>query len=142
MSEIVRLYRCRSLLNGRTAVSARKLMRRLEISPATLKRDIAKLRDQPHVPIRFDRDRGGYRLDEGGGHRDREFPGLWFSPGGAGAGHDPTAARATRTGALVPSSEPSKVASSLREKPRRGSGRRNSRGGQIGLQNDNLIQAC
>jgi len=77
MSEIARLYRYRSLLSGRGAVSTAKLMAELEISHATFKRDIAKLRDQLHVPIVFDRDFGGYRLEQG--HTDSELPGLWFS---------------------------------------------------------------
>ena len=59
MSEVVRLYRYKSLLSSRTAVSADDLMATLEVSRATLKRDIAKLRDQLHVPIRHDRDLGG-----------------------------------------------------------------------------------
>lgn len=79
MSEVVRLYQYRSLLSGRRAVSAEDLMARLEISRATLKRDLAKLRDQLHVPIRFDRDRGGYVREQGQGHTDTELPGLWFS---------------------------------------------------------------
>ncbi len=54
-------------------------MAALEISRATVKRDIAKLRDQLRVPIRFDRDQGGYVIEEGQGHRDSELPGLWFS---------------------------------------------------------------
>lgn len=41
MSEIVRLYRYRSLLGSMRAVSPAKLMATLEISSATLKRDIA-----------------------------------------------------------------------------------------------------
>ena len=61
MSEVVRLYRYKSLLSSRRAVSAEDLMAALEVSRATLKRDIAKLRDQLHVPIQFDRDLGGYR---------------------------------------------------------------------------------
>ncbi len=46
-------------------------------SRATLKRDIAKLRDQLHVPITFNRELGGYQLepDQSGS----ELPGLWFS---------------------------------------------------------------
>ena len=62
MSEVVRLYRYKSLLSSRRAVSAEDLMASLEVSRATLKRDIAKLRDQLHAPITFNRDLGGYRL--------------------------------------------------------------------------------
>jgi len=64
MSELVRLYRFKSLLSSRTAISAQNLMATLEVSKATLRRDIAKLRDQLHVPIEFDRDLGGYTLDK------------------------------------------------------------------------------
>jgi predicted DNA-binding transcriptional regulator YafY len=78
VSEFVRLYRYRELLAGRRALSAQELQHALEISPATLKRDIAKLRDQAHMPIRFDRERGGYVMD--GDQADSELPGLWFSP--------------------------------------------------------------
>lgn len=53
MSEVVRFYQYKSLLGSRGAVSAEDLMEKLEISRATLKRDIAKLRDQLHVPIRL-----------------------------------------------------------------------------------------
>jgi predicted DNA-binding transcriptional regulator YafY len=53
-------------------------MERLEISEATFKRDLSKLRDQLHVPIEFDRDQGGYVMRQG--HSDTELPGLWFSP--------------------------------------------------------------
>jgi predicted DNA-binding transcriptional regulator YafY len=79
MSEIVRLYRYRSLLGSMRAVPADQLMDVLEISSATLKRDIAKLRDQLHVPIEFDRELGGYKLDPK--RVEDELPGLWFSQG-------------------------------------------------------------
>ncbi len=49
----------------------------LEISLATFKRDIAKLRDQMGMPIVFDRDRGGYVLEAG---HSTPLPGLWFTP--------------------------------------------------------------
>lgn len=78
MSEFVRLGRYTTLLGGRQAVSRDELMAKLEISPATFKRDIAKMRDQMHVPIRFDRERGGYVLDRSEG--DSALPGLWFNP--------------------------------------------------------------
>ena len=77
MSEVARLYKYRSLLVNRRIVSAQQLIQELEISPATFKRDLAKLRDQLHVPIVFDRDLGGYKLEQG--HTDSEMPGLWFS---------------------------------------------------------------
>ena len=77
MSEVVRLYRYKSLLSGRNAISAAELMATLEISRATLNRDIAKLRDQLHVPIEFNSDMGGYTLDPK--HTESELPGLWFS---------------------------------------------------------------
>lgn len=80
MSEVVRLYQYKGLLGGRRVMSAEDLMAKLEISKATLKRDIAKLRDQLHVPIKFDRDRGGYVIEQGPGHTDTELPGMWFSP--------------------------------------------------------------
>ncbi|MDO8777977.1 MAG: YafY family protein [Burkholderiaceae bacterium] len=79
MSEVVRLYRYRSLLSGRSAISAEGLMAALEISRATLKRDIAKLRDQLHVPIQFNHELGGYTLTDS--HSESELPGLWFSQG-------------------------------------------------------------
>ena len=77
MSEIMRLYRYKSLLSSRTAVSAEALMTALEVSRATLKRDMAKLRDQLHVPITYNRELGGYQMVQG--HTDSELPGLWFS---------------------------------------------------------------
>jgi predicted DNA-binding transcriptional regulator YafY len=62
MSEIARLYRYKGLLSRRSAMSAAAIQAELEILPANFKRDIAKLRDQLHVPIVFDRDLGGYLI--------------------------------------------------------------------------------
>ena len=78
MSEVARPYRYKSLLVNRRGVSASEIVSELEISPATFKRDLAKLRDQLHVPITFDRKLGGYRLEQG--HTDSELSGLSFSP--------------------------------------------------------------
>ena len=76
MSEIDRLYQYKTLLSGRRAMSRDDIMQKLEISLATFKRDLAKLRDQLHTPIVFDRDLGGYRLEQSD---STELPGLWFS---------------------------------------------------------------
>ena len=77
MSETVRLYKYRTLLSGNRCVSKERLISEVEVSEATFKRDIAKLRDQFGVPIVFDRDRGGYVSVESG--EMRELPGVWFS---------------------------------------------------------------
>jgi predicted DNA-binding transcriptional regulator YafY len=77
MSEIIRLYSYKNLFAGRRALGKAEIMARLEISEATFKRDIAKLRDQLHMPIAFDRDLGGYTMAPG--HDDTELPGLWFN---------------------------------------------------------------
>src|ERR1035437_4451021 len=79
MSEVLRLYRYKGLLSSRRGISADDLTSTLEISRATFKRDLAKLRDQMHMPIEFDRDLGGYILAQD--QPDSELPGLWFSQG-------------------------------------------------------------
>ena len=77
MSEIDRLYSYRTLLTGRRAVPRDEILSKLEISQATFKRDLAKLRDRLNIPVVFDRDLGGYRLDNTDSRQ--ELPGLWFS---------------------------------------------------------------
>jgi predicted DNA-binding transcriptional regulator YafY len=76
MSEIDRLYQYKNLLSSRRVMSREDILHKLEISLATFKRDIAKLRDQLHTPIVFDRDLGGYRLEQ---TDSTELPGMWFS---------------------------------------------------------------
>jgi predicted DNA-binding transcriptional regulator YafY len=77
MSESVRLYRYQSILGTRRAVPTQEFLDELEISIATFKRDIAKLRDQLGMPITFDRERGGYLLEADG---TNQLPGMWFTP--------------------------------------------------------------
>lgn len=78
MSETLRLYTLRELFKQRRMIRRNELLQHLEISPATLKRDLAKLRDQMNTPIVFDRDLGAYRLDAGSDQH--ELPGVWFTP--------------------------------------------------------------
>jgi len=54
-----------------------EILSKLEISPATFKRDLSKLRDRLNIPIAFDRDLGGYKLEQQDGRE--ELPGLWFT---------------------------------------------------------------
>lgn len=77
MSEIDRLYRYKTLLSHRRAMPSEDIMAALEISRATFKRDIAKLRDRLGTPIVFDNDLRGYRLDTP--QDATELPGFWFS---------------------------------------------------------------
>lgn len=81
MNQTERFYKIDQLLNERTVVSFKDLQDSLEVSRATLKRDLAYLRDRLNAPILFDRDAGGYRFDrqtkQAGGQY--ELPGLWFS---------------------------------------------------------------
>jgi predicted DNA-binding transcriptional regulator YafY len=78
MREIDRLYRYKSLLASRHALSSEELCAALDISIATLKRDMAKLRERLGLPVAYDRLAGGYRLQPG--HGRRELPGMWLTP--------------------------------------------------------------
>lgn len=78
MKDIDRLYRYKSLLTSRHAVPTEELTATLGISVATLKRDMARLRETLGLPVVYDRLAGGYRLAPGTGRR--ELPGLWLTP--------------------------------------------------------------
>lgn len=82
MKPTERLYKIEDLLNQHGCLSFQALQQRLEVSRATLKRDLAELRDRYHMPIVFDREAGGYRIDRQTrpvGPVQYELPGLWFS---------------------------------------------------------------
>ncbi|MCC7258524.1 MAG: WYL domain-containing protein [Gammaproteobacteria bacterium] len=80
MDRTERFYRIQRLLENRRAVSREDMLGDLGVSRATLKRDLAYLRDRMQVPIEWDRGRGGYFLDvQPGGERAWQLPGLWFS---------------------------------------------------------------
>jgi predicted DNA-binding transcriptional regulator YafY len=73
-----RLYRIEALIRSRGHVSFQALLDELEVSRATLKRDLEFLRSRMGAPIEYDRDANGYRFAPGAGER-RELPGLWFN---------------------------------------------------------------
>ena len=75
-----RLYRIEALIRSRGHVSFQTLLNELEVSPATLKRDLEYLRSRMGAPIEYDRTARGYCF---GGASDssvrQELPGLWFN---------------------------------------------------------------
>jgi predicted DNA-binding transcriptional regulator YafY len=79
MNRTERLYRIDQLIHQHGVVSRVDLLDALEISWATLKRDLAYLRDRLNAPIVFDADRGGYCFDCSGTGPQYELPGLWFN---------------------------------------------------------------
>jgi len=81
MSQTERLYRLKGLLDSGRTLKRDEVLRTLEISEATLKRDIAYLRDRLGVPISYDRMSRGWRVRsaKGPGRENRELPGLWMS---------------------------------------------------------------
>lgn len=78
MSINERIYRIDQLLNDRKTVSFQELLDRLEVSPATLKRDLAYMRDRLNAPIVYDKQQNGYRFESNS--ENYALPGLWFSP--------------------------------------------------------------
>ncbi|MFZ2653092.1 MAG: WYL domain-containing protein [Burkholderiaceae bacterium] len=81
MGQTERLYKLKSWLDAGKCMSKAALLEQLGVSPATLKRDLAHLRDRMNAPIVFDRERGGWRLDRHAASvgTQYELPGLWFS---------------------------------------------------------------
>ena len=66
MNRTERFYLIDKMLTERKVVSRQELIDELSISWATLKRDLAYLKDRFNAPIIHDRDAGGYRFDTPG----------------------------------------------------------------------------
>lgn len=81
MSLNERIYRIDQLLSEHKVVTIAKLLEGLEVSKATLNRDLALMRDRMNAPIVFDSELGGYRFDNNKkmAGTPYELPGLWFS---------------------------------------------------------------
>jgi len=75
-----RFYKIDQLLSERRLVAFGDFLEKLEVSRATVKRDLEYLRNRLNAPIVWDREAGGYRYAEperAGGQY--ELPGLWFN---------------------------------------------------------------
>ena len=81
MANTARLYRIEALIRARGHVSLQTLMGELEVSRATLKRDLEYLRSRMGAPIEYDAFLGGYRFGAAYAGPKHELPGLWFDEG-------------------------------------------------------------
>lgn len=79
MTKTARVYKIEMLIRNRGQVSFKTLLEELEVSPATLKRDLDYLRDQLGAPIEYDRFSNGYRLGADTRGQKHELPGMWFN---------------------------------------------------------------
>lgn len=79
MDRTERFYKIKSLIRNRGMVTFDQMRSALEVSRATLNRDLQYLRDRMNAPIVFDRDKGGYRFEDRGAEKPHELPGVWFS---------------------------------------------------------------
>ena len=92
MDRTERFYRIELLIKRQAGVSFEQLLSELEVSPATLKRDLQYLRDRMDAPIVYARDENVYRFADGvvaaanggpsaraGTGKTHELPGVWFS---------------------------------------------------------------
>jgi predicted DNA-binding transcriptional regulator YafY len=81
MDRTERFYKIDQMITDRKVVPFDHFLEALEVSPATLKRDIQYLRDRLNAPLIWDREAGGYRYENGAAHPGSQFelPGLWFN---------------------------------------------------------------
>lgn len=80
MNQTERFYKIEQILHDRKIVTFNQLLDTLEVSRATLKRDLQYLRDRLNVPIVYDRDAAGYRFEAPSRDAPKHaLPGLWFN---------------------------------------------------------------
>jgi predicted DNA-binding transcriptional regulator YafY len=79
MDRLERFYRIDRLLKERRLVSFADFKAELGMSPASVKRDLAYMRERFNAPIEYDRDANSYRFGKPGPGPRYELPGLWFN---------------------------------------------------------------
>jgi predicted DNA-binding transcriptional regulator YafY len=81
MERSQRMARINALVSRPLGVSMAQLIEELEVSRATINRDIELLRSQLNTPIVWDHDTYSYRLEAGSAVGDRYMlPGVWLTP--------------------------------------------------------------
>ncbi len=78
MGRTERLFRITSLLREAKKIRFTEMLDRLDISPATLKRDLKYLRENLGTPIYYDAFERAYQMDTNSHKGKREIPGFWF----------------------------------------------------------------
>jgi predicted DNA-binding transcriptional regulator YafY len=83
MDRTERFYRIELLIKSRGGVNFETLLDELQVSRATLKRDLQYLRDRMDAPIVYDRFENLYRFEgmgaEASAQDTHQLPGVWFS---------------------------------------------------------------
>ena len=80
MNQTERFFKIEQLIAARKLVSFNTLLEELEVSRATLKRDLEYLRSRMKAPITYDREANGYRFGGKGGRSNQAFPIVAHSP--------------------------------------------------------------
>ncbi len=80
MGRTERLFRISSLLREGQKLRFDEMTHRLDISSATLKRDLRYLRQQLGAPIEYDASERVYHIGSPQHRQGMEVPGLWFAP--------------------------------------------------------------
>jgi predicted DNA-binding transcriptional regulator YafY len=81
MARTHRIARINALLSLPQGASMAQLLKELEVSRATVNRDLQTLRDQMNTPILWDRARGTYRIEpKSNAGPTYMVPGLWLTP--------------------------------------------------------------
>lgn len=80
MDRSERFYKIEMLIRSRGCVHIDTLLSELEVSRATLKRDLQYLRERLNAPIEYDAQSNGYRFGaQSRGATKHELPGVWLS---------------------------------------------------------------
>jgi len=79
VDRLERFYKIDRLLKERKLVSFAVFKHELGMSPASVKRDLAYMRDRYNAPIEYDREANAYRFGRPRTGPRYELPGLWFN---------------------------------------------------------------
>jgi predicted DNA-binding transcriptional regulator YafY len=81
LAQTDRLFKLKHWLDAGRCLTPELLLRELEVSRSTLKRDIALVRDRLNAPLVWDAQQRGWRIDRNQSlvGPQYELPGLWFS---------------------------------------------------------------